>query len=204
MPQVNTPHEFLVRWNDAGALQGAHIVYRQAFTNDAGAEEFSKFGDPASVALTDATLLSAISGDINAAALADNDAKAAQIATLTADKAAADTARDAALAERDTLAGQLAAMQPVINGVPQFIKKWQLWAGLRMDDPTLALYNAVLAYTETFTGMKLDLWRDSTGIERTAPALDGFKAGFNKTDADLDAMFTRYAAITLEQASALV
>lgn len=210
MPQVKTPHEFLVRWDDAGNLKGAHIAYREAFTDDAGVEQFSKFADPRPVALTDATLLAAISSDINAAAIADGETKAAQIATLTADlqstqegKAAAESARDAALAQVAGLQAQLAALQPVINGVPQFIKKWQLWAGLRMDDPSLATYNAVKAYTESFTGMKRDLWLDSTGIERSAPALDGFKAGFHKTDADLDDMFTRYAAITLAQASTL-
>jgi hypothetical protein len=72
-----------------------------------------------------------------------------------------------------------------------------------MDDPSLATYNAVKQYTESFTGMKRDLWLDSTGIERTAPALSDFKTAFGKTDADLDDMFTRYAAITLAQASAM-
>ena len=203
MPTITTPHEFLVRWNDNGNLQGAHIVHRESFTDDAGVEQFSKLTDPQGVALTDSSLLSAISADINTAALTQIEALTSEKDTAVAAKTAAEAARDAALSEKATLAAQLAALQPVINGVPQFIKKWQLWAGLRMDDPSLATYNAVKAYTEAFTGMKRDLWLDSTGIERVAPSLADFKSDFGKTDADLDDMFTRYAAITLEQASAL-
>lgn len=198
-----TEHEFLFRWNEQGNPQGCHIAYRQSVLKD-GTEIASKLLDPRPVVLDDAPKLAEIGAAINAATLAANTALTAERDAAVTAKATAEGERDAALAEAESLRQQLTAYQtPTVNGVPQFIKKWQLWAGLRMDDPSLTLYKAVKAYTESFTGMMRDLWLDSTGIERTAPALAGFKAGFGKTDADLDDMFTRYAAITLAQASAL-
>ncbi len=187
-------------------ITGAAITRMTEYRDDDGKTIAAKESDaiPVALAANDPGIpLAEVLGEVNAAALVTIEARDATIVTLTAEKQAAVDAKATADALAAQLQAQLAALAPVIDGVPQFIKKWQLWAGLRMDDPTLTLYGAVKAYTESFTGMKRDLWLDSTGIERTAPALEGFKAGFHKTDADIDDMFTRYAAITLAQASAL-
>jgi hypothetical protein len=203
LEKVTVLNEFFVRMTDDGtAIQGVHVADMERILED-GAVISSKMLPPRAVSAHDAAALGPVADAFNLASLATVGSQAEQIATLAADKAAAEAARDSALAEKQSLADQLAALQPVIDGVPQFVKKWQLWAGLRMDDPTLATYNAVKAYTASFTGALKDLWDDSTGVERTAPALDGFKSGFGKTDADLDDMFTRYAAITQADVVAL-
>lgn len=197
-------NELFVRLSDDGtSIKGVHAADRTAMLDDAGNETRSWMEPPRAVDPSDAQVLGVIGQALNLAALNSVDALTVQVATLTSERDAAVNANALLQAARDAALAQLAALQPVVNGVPQFIKKWQLWAGLRMDDPTLTTYNAVKAYTDSFTGMKRDLWLDSTGIERKAPALAEFKAAFHKTDADLDGMFTRYAAITIEQASAL-
>ena len=66
-------------------------------------------------------------GTVTADALALVDAQTAQITTLTADKTAADTARDAALAQVAELQAQIAALQSAtdVNGVPQSVPRRQ-------------------------------------------------------------------------------
>jgi len=77
-------HEFLFRWDDSGNPQGAYIAYRQSFAEDGvEVEGSSKLLDPRPVALHDADKLAEIGAAINTATLADNDAKSAQIASLT-------------------------------------------------------------------------------------------------------------------------
>ncbi len=84
-------YEFLFRWNDQGQPQGAHIVYRESVRED-GTEIASKVLNPQPVALDDADKLASIGAAINASMLADNAAKAAQIASLTEQLQAAVTA----------------------------------------------------------------------------------------------------------------
>ena len=86
-------HEFLFRWDDKGNPQGAHIAYRQSFADD-GVEiqGSSTLLDPRPVSLDDAPKLAEIGAAINASTLADNAAKADQIASLTEQLQAAVTA----------------------------------------------------------------------------------------------------------------
>jgi hypothetical protein len=196
MQQREYFYELLIRGTAVG-IGGAHYCTMREVVDDDGTVLAAQPSDPIALSLAPSDpVLTSVIGSALAGALASGEAKDAQIAELTA-------ARDTAQSQVHQLQAQLAALQPVVDGVPQFIKKWQLWAGLRLDDPTLATYNAVKAYTEAFTGMKRDLWLDSTGIDRGAPSLADFKRDFHKTDADIDGMFVRYAAITLDQASAL-
>jgi hypothetical protein len=81
---------------------------------------------------------------------------------------------------------------PEVPPVPEFVKKWQLLAGLRMD----GIHAPVMAYIEGLPPAVQDLWDGSAGVERTSPFLAAFKAQFGKSEADLDGMFIRYAAIT--------
>jgi hypothetical protein len=84
--KTQTPHEFLIRWDDAGKLSGAHIAFREAITDD-GVEIASKFGDPLPVSMAGESgfPLADVLGMINVSALADGEAKAAQIKQITAD-----------------------------------------------------------------------------------------------------------------------
>jgi hypothetical protein len=193
--------EFLVRWNATG-LQGAHVIAVSQIIDDATGLVVPGTGhrlDPRPIVLSDSAALSPISSEINTAALADNAAKDIALKAATEAQAAAEAARDAALAEAATLTAQLAALQPVINGVPQFVKKWQLLAGLRMDN----IYTPVMAFINALPPAALDLWSGSAGVERDSPFLVPFKSQFGKTDADLDSMFTRYSAITQADVLAL-
>lgn len=111
--KTKTPNEFLVRWDDAGALKGAHIVFREAITED-GAELSSKLLPAQGVALAGSAgfPLQDVIDAITASALASNEAQAAEIVTLKADKEAAEKARDEALAQAEALQAQIDAMKP--------------------------------------------------------------------------------------------
>lgn len=212
--EKQTPHEFLARWDDAGSIQGAHIAYRTAWVDDTtNTEVASKFGDPQPVDLTNATLLSQISADINQSTLTDNTAKAAQIADLTTQVATANTAtdtaqaaqtqaqadRDAALAQVQALQAQLAAYQtPTVNGVPQAIHKWQVMVGLGKD----GIRDSVMAFITTLSQAAQDLWAESTMVERSSPLFAIAESKLGWTSAQIDDMFTRYNAITLADITA--
>ena len=107
----------------SGNLRGAHVVFREAII-DAGVEISSKIGDamPVSLAGGAGFPLAQILSALNTSAIVDSEAKTAEIATLKTAKADADTARDAAVAEKDgkaaevaELTAQLAALQPPVD-----------------------------------------------------------------------------------------
>lgn len=76
-----------------------------------------------------------ICAEINSGMLLTLEQQAAQIATLTADKTAAEQARDTALAQVVELQSKIAALQPPadINGIPQVINKRQGRAQLKAE-----------------------------------------------------------------------
>ena len=122
-----TPNEFLVRWSDAGQIQGAHIVFRESVIED-GTELTSRLLPAQPVALAGAAgfPLADVLADVQSAALATIEARDAEIATLKADKDAADKARDEALARAAALQAQLDAIHPpAVNGVPQQVTRRQ-------------------------------------------------------------------------------
>lgn len=125
--ETRTPYEFLARWDEkTGAFRGSHIQFYDAVLRDgvqiAGAPS-KAFGVGEGLAFP----LADIIGNVTADALALVDAQAAQINTLTADKAAVEADRDAALAQVADLQAQLAALAPPadINGVPQSLPRRQ-------------------------------------------------------------------------------
>jgi hypothetical protein len=185
--------ELLVRFGPGG-IQGAHVCAVEEIYDDVtGAVKSGTRLDPRPITLTDSAALQAIGAQINAASLASVTDLQAQLAQLTADKTAADGARDTALSQVQQLQAQLAAVQPA-PPASSFIKKWQLNAGLRKD----GIYDAVTQYINSLPPSAKDLWDGSAGVDRSSPFLAGFKAQFGKTDADLDDMFARYSAITQE------
>ena len=203
MPTIKTPHEFLVRWDDAGKLQGAHIVHRESFTDDAGVEQFSKFTDPSPVALTDSTLLSTISADINVVALTQIEALVADKAVAEQAKTTAEAERDAAIRDKTALTEQLAALQ--ITSAPRFIKKWQLTAGMRKDDPSGTLLTAFNSVIAGLPPAVKEMWDGSSGVEEDSPFLVLAKAApLNLSDAQIASMFERYPKITQADVLALV
>ena len=122
-----TPNEFLVRWSDAGQIQGAHIVFRETLIED-GTELTSRLLPAQPVALAGASgfPLADVLAEVQASALATIEARDAENATLKADKEAADRARDDALAQVAALQEQFDAINPQpVNGVPQVVSKRQ-------------------------------------------------------------------------------
>lgn len=218
--EKQTPHEFLVRWDDAGNLKGAHIAHRIAYVDDAtAAEAFSKFGDPQGVDLTNASLLSEISASINQSALADNTAKAAQIAQLTSERDAQSQAREAAEAARDEaqamvqqLQAQLAEYQTPVdeNGVPKAVTMRQGQEEMLFTptvDASLTLLDwveaAINAIADPITKRAaLITWTKSTMIERDFPLVLQLRpvvqqalglADLAAAEAAIDQMFIRAA-----------
>jgi hypothetical protein len=99
MQTTKTPYELLIRWNQAGALAGAHVQHRYVIKDgDAVIGETLGGAEP----LTLDTAVGFPLGDLLSQAQAD---------ALTA-KAAADAERDAALARVADLETQLAALRP--------------------------------------------------------------------------------------------
>ena len=173
--KTQTPHEFLIRWDDAGALKGAHIAFRESITED-GAEISSKFTAPQAVAMAGATgfPLADVIGLLSVDALAALDAKDAQIATLTAE-------RDAALA------GQPAP------GNGQTISKKQGRAQLKVEGLLVAVEAYIMSLpSDDDTRMA---YEDSLNWERTDPNVIGMMGMLGKTDADADAFFTAAALL---------
>lgn len=197
--EKHTPHEFLVRWDDAGNLKGAHIAHRIAYVDDAtAAEAFSKFGDPQPVSLDNAALLSEISGSINQAALADNTAKAAQIAQLISERDAAQEAQTAAEAARDEALAELAKLQPLppVNGVPQEVTRRQARQALILSGKFGLVQPAIDSILDvTQRALMQSEWDDSQTFQRQRPSLIQMAAAIGLTDADLDALFVQAAAL---------
>ncbi len=125
--KVQTPNEFLVRWSDAGQIQGAHIVFREAVIED-GTELTSRLLPAQPVALAGAAgfPLADVLAEVQASALATIEARDAEITALKASQQTIETERDAALAQAAALQAQLDAIHPpAINGVPQVVSKRQ-------------------------------------------------------------------------------
>lgn len=203
--EKQTPHEFLCRWDDAGNLQGAHIAYRTAYVDDStNTEVTSKFGDPQPVDLTNGTLLSQISADINQAALADGTAKAAQITDLQNQLATAQAAQTQALSDRDaaqaqvqTLQAQIQELQPQpVNGVPQQVTKRQGVQALINTGHYASVQPAINAIADaTQRATFQNEWDNSTSFMRQRPSLIALGTAIGLTSTDLDNLFILAATL---------
>ena len=109
--QTKKPYEFLARWDDAGALKGAHVVFREAIT-DADVEISSKIGDtmPVAVGGQQGFPLADILSTLHADALADVAVKTAELSALTTEKATLTTEKAAAIAAREAAEAQVATL----------------------------------------------------------------------------------------------
>lgn len=140
--------------------------------------------------------LSDVVDAITASALASNEALTAEIATLKADKDAADKARDDALAQVAGLQAQIDALKPAeVKGVPQTITPAQGETQL-LREGLLDAVTAALASPDTPAEMKIAFAR-ATQWERTSPSVIAMMGMLGKTDADADAFFTAAAQIKL-------
>ena len=184
-----TPNEFLVRWSDAGVIQGAHIVFREAIAED-GTELSSKMlpAQPVSLAGEAGFPLADVLDILQADALGTIEAKDAEIEALKADAEKAKTDAAAEKARADGLQAQIdAAAPPTVNGVPQSITKKQGRAQLKAE----GLLTAVEGYIASLpadddTRMA---YEDAGVWVRTDPSVLGMMALLKKSDADADAFF---------------
>ena len=207
LTQTKTPYEFLARWTDDGsALKGAHIAFIETIKD--GATVLSvKVGDaqPVSLAGEQGFPLAQALAALNAAAIADGEAKAAQIAALAAaanDAAATHAAalleagaahaavtaeRDAALAQVGALTEQLAALQhPVVNGVPQAVDMVKFVVYAQRQGFLATVESAVAA-----AGPEAALiWQRSKTVQRRNTLMLTLAHNvFHWTDAEIDAHF---------------
>lgn len=103
METIKVPYELLVRWNQTGALAGAHVQWRYV-TRDGEATVGETLGTAEPI--MPSTVAGTIFATLLSSALTD---ALGQVATLTAE-------RDALAAERDALALQLAQVgQPPVT-----------------------------------------------------------------------------------------
>jgi hypothetical protein len=198
MQTITYFNALIVRGTRTG-IGGAAITRMTEYVDDDGKTIAAKESDaiPVAVAQGDPGIpLADILGELNTQALAEIEA-------LT-------EARDAATQERNAaqaLAADLQAQLDALRAKPQvrFIKKWQLTAGLRKDDPTgtlLAAFNAVIAGLPPAVR---ELWEGSAGVEEDSPFLALAKQPpMALTDAQLASMFERYPNITQADVLAMV
>ena len=106
--QTKKPYEFLARWDDAGNLRGAHVIFREAVT-DAGVEISSKIGEATPVGDAGfplADILSTLSAD----ALKDAAEKTTKLAEMSAEKTVVEASRASSEEHVTSITAQLAAV----------------------------------------------------------------------------------------------
>ena len=165
----------MARWDDAGNLLGAHVVFREAAVKD-GVEISSKYGDvlPVSLAGGAGFPLAQILSALNTSAIVDSEEKAAEIATLKTAKADADTARDAAVAEKDgkaaevaALTAQLAALQPPVDSFSRKAIKVALSDASLLD----SFETTVADPQDGAQKLAMIAWEEDDAFTQTSPAL---------------------------------
>ena len=194
-----TPYEFMARWDDAGNLLGAHVVFREAAVKD-GVEISSKYGDvlPVSLAGGAGFPLAQILSALNTSAIVDSEAKAEEIATLKTAKADADTARDEALAEKDgknaevaALTAQIAAMQPPVDSFSRKQIKVALSDASLLD----SFETAVADPQDGPQKLAMISWEEDDTFSKTSPALVLTFARMTLTEAQIAALFVAAALL---------
>ena len=191
-----TPNELLVRWSDAGQIQGAHIVFREAVIED-GVELSSRLlpAQPVALAGEVGFPLGDVLAEVQSSALATIEARDAEIAALKASQQTIETERDAALARAAELQAQLDALNGgVINGVPQKVTAFQAKAAL-LDAGLLPQVESIMAQDSTPALAKL-AWATAQVFNRSSPTVAAMASALGLTDAQIDALFVAGAAIT--------
>lgn len=178
--QTKKPYEFLARWDDAGVLKGAHVVFREAIT-DADVEISSKIGDtmPVAVGGQQGFPLADILSTLHADALADVAVKTAELsalttekATLTTEKAAAVAAREAADAQVATLTAAAAAQATATAAEKATTAEGNTTAVTALTTEKAALvaaHDAAVAQVATLTAQVAALTAQVTALQPPAP-----------------------------------
>lgn len=194
--EVRRPYEFLARWNPAtGAFSGSHIQFFDAVERD-GVQIAGQPSKAYGVGEAGAFPLADIVSTVTADALAQVEAQAAQIAALTADKSAADQARDAALAQVADLQAQLAALQgDVINGVPQRVTMRQARLALHAAGLLAGVDVAIDALPEPQKTAARIEWDYSSAIDRLKPVVVMLGAALGLTPEQIDQLFVTAATL---------
>lgn len=184
-------YELLVRANASG-VQGAHVLYLDRVLDDDGTvlKEAPTDAIPISMVSGDPGVpLATVLGDVNTASLMIIDAKNADIAAANQARDAAVAAQATAEAERDALRAQL-GVPTVVNGVPQVVtrrfgRKALILSGLMVK------VNAAIASIadETQRDLVQNDFDDSENFERQNPTLLLLARALNLTDEAIDDLF---------------
>jgi hypothetical protein len=198
MQTITYFNALIVRGTRTG-IGGAAVTRMTEWLDDDGKTITAKESDAIPIALAQGDPgipLADVLGELNAQALAE-------IEVLTAARDTILHERNAAQALAKDLQEQLAAL--LARPQVRFIKKWQLTAGLRKDDPTGAL---LAAFTSVIAGLPpavRELWDGSAGVEEDSPFLAIAKQPpMALTDAQIASMFDRYPKITQADVLAMV
>lgn len=119
---------------------------------------------------------------------------AADLAGALPDAAAMLAAVDAAHAERDSLAAQLAAIQPkaTVDGVPQSVTPYQARVALSRA----GLLNSVEAAVSQANGEMAIAWEYATTIERNSPFIVQLGTAIGLTSQQIDDLFVTAASVS--------
>ena len=199
LTKVQTPSEFLARWDDAGNLKGAHIAFRVSIQED-GKEIDSFFVDPQPVGLAGATgfPISQILDALHVTALADAAAKDVALTQAKTDLAVAVANLDLAkaketeaLAKAADLQSKLDALTAVVdaNGIPVSVTMVQA----REQLIRIGLNSAVQTALAAMPGVEGEVARmkfdTSTTVARASKLVAALAQTLSKDAAWLDQFF---------------
>lgn len=203
MATENTQLERVVlafRGDGDGSFKGGHVEYFTRVLRDDGTEiarqpgRATTLSDAAAAGFTFPDVVAAI----NTGALLSVESQAAQIATLTADKQAADqgrtdaeAARDAALAQAQDLQAALSAYEaPVdVNGVPEWVYASQAYKAL-IQSGVMAYVRGVLAADTSIEGQMAQAdFEKSARFYRSNATLNRFITNGTFTAEAMDDLF---------------
>jgi len=197
LTETRRPYEFLARWNpQTGAFSGAHIQWIDVIERDGAqvsATPTKAFGVGEGAAFPLADILTQVQSD----ALAALDAAQAQVATLTADKTAADQALAAAQEQVAALTAQLAQYQTPVdeNGVPTRVTMRQARLALLGAGLLSSVSEAINNMAEPAKSAAQIEWEYSGEVHRNRPFVQQLGAALGLSSQQLDALFVQAATL---------
>ncbi len=189
-------HGFLARFNDAGALQGAQVEYREVKSFE-GEVLSDKLLDPQPVAPSDAAVLEEISATINASALANITTLEAERDAAIDAKVAAEGECDAAMTQISQLQAQLVTYQTVVdsNGIPVEVTMRQAQLALLGAGLLDAVEAAIAAYPGDAGKAARITWYKSSTVRRSNPLILALMPLLGLTSQQVDALFVVAATL---------
>jgi hypothetical protein len=175
-----------------GAYKGGHVERFTVIRQD-GVEIARQPGRATTIGEAAGFTWPEVAAEINAGLLIANEEQGAQITALTAEKASADAARDAALSQLETLRAKLADYEAPTdtNGVPSWVYKSQAYKALIVAGKMDYLTNALTAAAAQSIGGKLAKvdFETSARFKRDHPTVLMFISSGLFTSAEVDALF---------------